>query len=273
MKVLFVTGMLACLCLGVQAQESDKETVADVYHSLEVENRLLLFVEELNAISANVLRSNQEQLNKADKKLLAIDRKWTVYSQAHLEVIAADEALMNIVADYQENKQAVADSIQVRWHQLDSFETFLTAEKCIGEQMDVYKQMFETAKQYALFKQQALLLEKLKAKEQLSFAELTKHYEASKAVADEFPSFGRRMEKVEEQYIELKGLSEKIQAAEYKPFLDRIKDYLYSFAAVAILLMFINMVQSKIQAYRQMRKGAEEYKKMMQRNDNEYPTI
>lgn len=78
---------------------------------------------------------------------------------------------------------------------------------------------------------------------------------------------------MEEEYIELKGLSEKIQAAEYKPFLDRIKDYLYSFAAVAILLMFINMIQSKVQAYKQMRKSAEEYKKMLQRNDNEYPSI
>lgn len=273
MKVLSVIGMLVCLCWGVQAQEPDKETVVDAYHSLEVESRLLLFMEELNAVSANVMRFNQDQLDKADKKLLAIDHKWMVYSQAHQEVIAADEALMNIVADYQENKQAVTDSIQRCRQQLDSFEIFQAAEKYIGKQMDVYKQMFETAKQYTLLKQQTPLLEKLKAKEQLSFAELTKHYEASKAVADEFPSFGRRMEKVEEQYIELKGLSEKIQAAEYKPFLDRIKDYLYSFAAVAILLMFINMVQSKIQAYRQMRKGAEEYKKMMQRNDNEYPTI
>ena len=55
--------------------------------------------------------------------------------------------------------------------------------------------------------------------------------------------------------------------------MERIKDYLYSFAAVAILLMFVNMIYSKIQAYKQMRKSAEEYKKMLQRNENEFPTI
>jgi len=38
-------------------------------------------------------------------------------------------------------------------------------------------------------------------------------------------------------------------------------------------LMFVNMIYSKIQAYKQIRKSAEEYKQMLQRNDNEFPTI
>lgn len=273
MKVLFVIGMLVCMGLELQAQESDKETVVDAYRSLDVEGRLLLFMEELDAIAADVMRSNQGQLDKMDKKILAIDHKWMLYSQAHQELIAADETLMNVVAGYQENKQMVTDSIQARRHQLESFDTFQAAEKYMKGQTDVYKEMLETSQNYALVKQQAPLLEKLKAKEQLSFAELTGHYEAAKAVVGEFPLLAPRMEKMEELYIEMKGWSEKIQAAEYKPFLERIKDYLYSFAAVAILLMFVNMVQSKIQAYKQMRKSAEEYKKMLQQNDNEFPTI
>ena len=81
------------------------------------------------------------------------------------------------------------------------------------------------------------------------------------------------MEELEEEYIEIKGLSEKIQTAEYKPFLTRIKDYLYSFAAVAMLLMFANMVQAKIQAFQQMRKSAKEYQELLKKNEEEIPSI
>ena len=270
MRLLTVIGvMLACLCSGVQAQEK----ISGSFESLEVEGRLLLFMEELDALCANVSLSNREQLLKADKSLSVIDKKWNLYSQAQQETIAADEHLMEIVANYQENKQMVTDSIQVRLHQLDSFDTFKEAETFIKGQTASYQEMLETSQQYSLLEKQAPLLEKLKAKEQLVFEELSRHYEAAKGAVGEFPILGSRMEKIEEQYIELKTLSEKIQKAEYKPFMERIKDYLYSFAAVAILLMFVNMVQSKIQAYKQMRKSAEEYKKMLQRNDNEYPSI
>ena len=273
MKVLSIIWMVIfCFCMEIQAQENEKE-LTSLSQSLEVEGRLLLFLDELDALAANVLRSNQEQLKKADKSLMAIDKKWSVYSQAHQEAIAADEELMNIVVSYQENKQSVTDSIQGRLHQLDSFETFQNAEKFIRGQADAYKEMFETSQKYALLKQQIPLLEKLKLKEQLAFAEITGHYESAKSISNEFSILLPKMETLEEQYIELKVMSEKIQAAEYKPFLDRIKDYLYSFAAVAILLMFVNMIQSKIQAYKQMRKSAEEYKKMLQRNENEYPSI
>lgn len=273
MKQLAVIGvLLACCCLGIQAQE-EKGMLPDSFESLEVEGRLLLFMEELDALSANVSHYNREQLRKADKSLLVIDNKWNLYSQANQGVIATDEHLMEIVASYQENKQMVTDSIQVRLHQLDAFDTFHEAESFIMGQVASYQEMHETSQKYSLLEKQAPLLEKLKAKEQLSFEELTGHYETAKSVVKEFPLLNPRMEKIEEQYIELKSLSEKIQKAEYKPFLERAKDYLYSFAAVAILLMFVNMVLSKIQAYKQIRKSAEEYKKMLQKNENEYPSI
>ena len=40
-----------------------------------------------------------------------------------------------------------------------------------------------------------------------------------------------------------------------------------------MLLMFVNMVQAKVQAYKQMKKSAEEYKKMMQGDQQDFPTI
>ena len=273
LKIGMIGLMLMFFCLGLQAQEEHSQSTSDRFEELEVEGRLLLFIEELDALSARILRSDEGQLRKADKKVLAIDNKWNLYSQVHQAMIAADEQLMEIVVRYQENKQMVTDSIQAQLHKLESFDAFQKAEHAMDEQQKIYTEWYETSQEYSLLKQQASLLEKLKVKEQLVFAEITTQYEASKAISQEFPVLHPRMKKMEEEYIELKGLSEKIQAAEYKPFLDRIKDYLYSFAAVAILLMFINMIQSKVQAYKQMRKSAEEYKKMLQRNDNEYPSI
>ena len=84
--------------------------------TLEVEQRLLLFLDELDGVYSKIPRLNQEQLKKADKSLSAIDHKWNVYSQAHQEAIAGNEHLMEIVVSYQENKQMATDSLQYRLH-------------------------------------------------------------------------------------------------------------------------------------------------------------
>ena len=68
-------------------------------------------------------------------------------------------------------------------------------------------------------------------------------------------------------------LSEKIQALEYKPLLERIKDYLYSLAAVAMILLFLNMVQAKIKALKQARENAKKLREMMNNEESDYPTI
>ena len=81
------------------------------------------------------------------------------------------------------------------------------------------------------------------------------------------------MNQITNNYIELKNLSEQIQAAEYKPLFERIKDYLFGLAAVAIVLMFINMIQAKIKAYKQVKETAKKMEKYRQQTDNEYPSI
>lgn len=263
-----------CVFVGVQAQTKGETGSGEtVFGSMEVEHRLLLFVDELTALQKKVSHSNLEQLKVANRSLTAIDHKWMVYSQAQQGAIAADEHLMDIVVSYQANKQMVTDSIQGRQHKLESLQAFLMAEEFLASKDSEYEKMYESSQQYMMLEKLSPLLEKLKGKEQLVYAEVTKHYEAANAASQEFGELKGRMKKVEEQYIQLTNVSEKIQAAEYKPFLERIKDYLYSFAAVAIVLMFFNMIQSKIQAYKQMRKSAEEYKKMLSGNQDEYPTI
>ena len=116
-------------------------------------------------------------------------------------------------------------------------------------------------------------LERVKGKEQLLAEEARGYYERAKGIAQEFDELSPRFSRMEEVYIGLRNTSENIQALEYKPWIQRVKDYLYSFAAVALILMFLNMLQAKWKAFKQARENARKLAQMMNREENEYPTI
>lgn len=268
--IFFACALLLSLGSGIKAQTSGDSISFDM---LELEGKLLLFVDKIDAISADVTYANLEQLAKAEKEITSIDNKWNMFTQAYQLDIALDEKLLNLVTRYQEDKQQLTDTIQFLKHRLESFDAFMAAEIYIERQKEPYNKRLEEAKRYSQMEKLAPMLEKLKAKEQQFFAELEKNYEKAKEVAQTYDLLQDRMKKLEENYIELKIISDTIQATEYKPFIERIKDYLLSFAAVAIILMFINMVHAKIQSYKQLRKSAEEYKKALMGNDEETPSI
>ena len=270
----FFALILCFVCFtATWAQDTPAEAKVDPFAALEVRGRLSLFIEEIETLLANVSSAKQKQLKKAEKSLKAVENKWTLYSTAHGDVIASEESLMEVVVAYEERKQLLADSIASQLHKLDSYDKFESAEVFIESQIEPYNELYNKAVEYSMLKQTASLLEKLKTKEGLTFSDITARYEDSKTISEEYPALKKRMEELEEEYIEIKGLSEKIQTAEYKPFLTRIKDYLYSFAAVAMLLMFANMVQAKIQAFQQMRKSAKEYQELLKKNEEEIPSI
>lgn len=268
--IFFACALLLSLGSGIKAQTSGDSISFDM---LELEGKLLLFVDKIDAISADVTYANLEQLAKAEKEITSIDNKWNMFTQAYQLDIALDEKLLNLVTRYQEDKQQLTDTIQFLKHRLESFDAFMAAEIYIERQKEPYNKRLEEAKRYSQMEKLAPMLEKLKAKEQQFFAELEKNYEKAKEAAQTYDLLQDRMKKLEENYIELKIISDTIQATEYKPFIERIKDYLLSFAAVAIILMFINMVHAKIQSYKQLRKSAEEYKKALMGNDEDTPSI
>lgn len=268
--IFFACALLLSLGSGIKAQTSGDSISFDM---LELEGKLLLFVDKIDAISADVNYANLEQLAKAEKEITSIDNKWNMFTQAYQLDIALDEKLLNLVTRYQEDKQQLTDTIQFLKHRLESFDAFMAAEIYIERQKESYNKRLEEAKRYSQMEKLAPMLEKLKAKDQQFLAELEKNYEKAKEAAQTYDLLQDRMKKLEENYIELKIISDTIQATEYKPFIERIKDYLLSFAAVAIILMFINMVHAKIQSYKQLRKSAEEYKKALMGNDEETPSI
>lgn len=261
--------LVLALCPNLRGQNG----FADGLQLLEIEGRMLGFYDQLSDISDRIHRATADELVEAGQQVTAIDTKWNAYYQLRQAEIAADDSLLQIVADYQLIRQSVLDSIAGRKHYFDSQKSFSEAEAFICSQDTAYERLYKTAFEYSLVKSLAPELDKVKGKEQLLFAEVQSRYENAKALQEEFGELQLRFLKVEEKYIGLKNTSEKIQALEFKPWFDRIKDYLYGLAAVALILMFANMVQAKIKALKQARENAKKLRQMMNKDEDDYPTI
>ena len=80
------------------------------------------------------------------------------------------------------------------------------------------------------------------------------------------------MKGMEKKFVQLQSVSAKIQEMEYKPFIQRIKDYLLGLAAVAILMMFVNLLSQKLKQLKAAREQAKKMKESMM-GQKEYPTI
>ena len=83
------------------------------------------------------------------------------------------------------------------------------------------------------------------------------------------------MKVLEEQFVVMKSVSEKVQALEYKPLFQRVKDYIMGLAAVSIILLFISMMISKYKAYKSKLDNLKKMNEMMnkQGKGTQYPTI
>lgn len=253
-------------------QNGEQDLFIEETQLLEIENRMLYFYNQLQEITNKLPLNTAENISKTKQQVLAIDNKWEIYCQSRQSEIANDDSLLQIVANYQQTKQDLLDSISYKAHYLDVLANFDQAEQFITSQDSIYQQFYETAVKYSLLKQLAPQLEALKGKEQLLFSDLQAKYETAKGITQEFNELQPRFLEIEENFIMLKNCSDKIQAQAYKPLFQKIKDYLYGLAAVTIILMYINMIQAKIKALKQARENAKKFSQMM-KDENDYPTI
>ena len=251
---------------------------ADVMIDTEVEiqsigDRLRSYVEDVEKLSRQVGIVPERKLKQVENSLSRLNAKHTLYCQAQQLYIAMDDSLMNLVAQYQEIGQMVSDSIQRQQQRFQWLEDFNQAERFIFAQDSAYQRLLKQSMLLSQIEKTAPALEKLKGQEQLLFADVDAHFQKAKVAAESTPALKKRQTQLEEKYIELKNSSEKIQAAEYMPLLDRIKDKLMGIAAVGIILMFFNMVVSKIQGYKKMRENAKQMEEMLRKSKDNYPKI
>ena len=256
--------------------------------SADITERMLLFQEEvmqLHALSRfrvdidmdmpltepllDVVGDRIRALNAA---LNSFTVRWNTYSQAQQVYVADNDDLLNKVAQIQQIRQAVADSMAARQQQYDQLTAFCKAEQMIYGNDKTYRQLYKQAAQLSLSPKLAGRLEKVKAEEQVLFADIQTNYAQAKTSAEAFPGLKLRMKGMDSKFFELQSVSTKIQEMAYKPFIQRIKDYLFGLAAVAILLLFFNLMSSKLKVIKQARDKAKSLKDMASGQHN-YPTI
>lgn len=251
----------------MNAQQSEE----DELFVINIKVELRQFIDEMNELFSDIAKSKQDEMPKIERDLKSLDVRWNMYYQMQMGAVS-DDSIPKMVAEYELLKQAINDTIAIRKHTQELMRDFNNAECFIFSQDTIYQCLYDTVMGLSLVKTLASDLEMKKGKEQILFAEIEKNHAVAKASADEEPLLNGRMSKIEEKYVALKILSQKIQAAEYKPLFQRIKDYLFGIAAVAIVLMFINMAQAKIKALKQARENAKKYKNLFN-NDDDIPCI
>lgn len=287
-SLLILMIFLTLMPLTAQAQEEGtmKEELDSTV--IEIEERILLFQEELNQIYAltrfqinidmempltePLLNAVSGRLTSLTNALNSFKVRWSTYSQAQQVYLADNDTLLNQTAMIEQAQQMVTDTLALRQQQFDQLNAFTKAEKFIWGQDKKYRQLYKQAAQYSLSPKLASKLEKVKAEEATLTSELQTSYDQAKAAAESFPGLDLRMQSMEKKYVELQSVSAKIQAMEYKPIIQRIKDYLIGLAAVAILMMFVNLFSQKLKQLKQLRDQAKKMKEAMG-GHHEYPTI
>ena len=287
-KLLTALILWSVMPLTAWAQNADEYYEEPDSTYADIQARMVVFQEELiqlgalsrfrmdvdmeMPLTAPLLDAVGNRIRQLTIAVNSFTSRWNAYSQAQQVYIAENDSLLNKMAEIQQMQQMVADTLASRKAQFDQLSAFAKAESVIWGQDKIYQRLYKEATQYSMAPQLAAKLEKVKAEEQAKFADISKYYAQAKEAAETFPGLALRMKAIDDKYFQLQTVSAKIQEMAYKPFIQRVKDYLLGLAAVAMLLMFMNLAKSKLKAAKAAREQAKKMKEMMDGEHN-YPTI
>ena len=255
--------------------ESRLSQFSDDFQQLQLVGSISLTPDAKMGINKNFVSVLEGRMNTYNQRYNSLEVMWNTYTQAQQMDIANDDDLMTMVANIEAKKQAVKDTLDAKAEMVKAISDFVAADQFIISQVNVYKKLYKRAFKLSLTKQLAPQLEKAKAREQLVFGKLQASYDAAKAATELVPSLQPRMNVLDEQFVVMKSVSEKVQALEYKPLIQRVKDYLMGLAAVAIILLFLSMIIARYKAYKDKLASLKKVNEMMskQGKDTQYPMI
>lgn len=273
-----------------EEQEFNEEDYEANINVIELQEKIDVFLDELNELQNSFTRpfkiTKDQRLSKTymkrlsddvksnERKLKSFDLRWNIFYQTEQSAIATDEELMTMVDDLNSIKSAVEDSIESRQDIVQAIKDFNAAEKFFAEQDTIYRALGRKAMELSLASTTAPQLENLKVKEQILFGDIQSHYEKAKKGSQFFKVSPQEIDNLDNRYAALKNMSAKIQQMAYVPWIQRIKDYLIGVAAVAIIIMFINMLFSKFKAAKKMKDNLKKYQDTINRNENnDLPSI
>ena len=248
---------------------------SDDFQQLQMAGSMSLDPDAKLGINKNFVSALEGRMNTYNQRYNSLDVMWTTYTQAQQMDIANDEDLMTMVANIEAKKQSVKDTLDAKTEMVKAISDFVEADQFIMSQVNVYKKLYKRAFKLSLLKKLSPQLEKAKAREQLVFEKLQASYNSAKAATELVPSLQPRMNVLDEQFVVMKSVSEKVQALEYKPLFQRVKDYIMGLAAVAIILLFVSMMLTKYKAYKDKVANLKKVNEIMnkQGKDTQYPMI
>ena len=276
---------------AARAQEATGEEPAiDERTRLEIQTRLDQYLEGMtrihDAVVARLPISNDVQFTEGYLKMIdhrlksmetnmkSIGVRWDNYCPLQQWAISQDEGLMASVETFEILRQEATDSMEVRKQQVLTMQAFLDAQAMFERLDTAYNTIGKKAFSLSLTAKTAPLLEKEKKKEAILFAQVEEKFALAQQAGQYHLVSPERMAELEDSYAALKNKSDTIQAMTYKPLIQRVKDYLLGLAAVAVLLMFVSMVSSKVKTIKSMRENAKKLKESMKLNGmDDYPTI
>ena len=232
------------------------------------------FLDDLAGLSADIpVAKTANAVTTLRRRLTGLQVRWDAYYALMQMDIAQSEVLLELVAQLQDERQTATEAIEHQQQVVEAIVRFGEAEQQFPAFEKSYEELEQEAVSYSFIAKTAKQLAQVKGKEQLLFQEVDKQFMAAKEAMELAPALADAGARLETRYLALKEKSEMIQAAAYKSPIERVKDYVMTFAGVAIILMFLSMVQTKIKAIKTARENAKQYQEMLQKNNPEIPTI
>ena len=266
--------LIALLCANsLFAQDGGGIDEYDAY-TLTVQARLSQFNSDMQELCSHIATASSAGIVDLKRNFNSLDIRWNTYCNAQQGYIADKEQLLAIVAQYQQTRQMVLDSIDHCSMRLNAETVFNEAFGFMTSKLTEYDALIKKCDKLSLSEKTAPQLERLQASEQLTFNDITVRYQSAKQAVVTNPSLAGREQALDNLYLDLSSRSGQVQDAKYKPFIERIKDYLLGFAAVAIVLMFVSMIQNKIVATKQMRESLKKLKEQyIKEGQDDIPSI
>lgn len=290
-KVLsYLLGMGLLLMPWALCAQDAGEQALDEGTRLEIQGRLNQYLDAMGRIydsctarlpvsndvrvTDGYLRMIDHRLKNLEQGIKSLEVRWNNYYPLQQWEISLDEGLLSSVERFELMKQEATDSLAVRKQMLEALQAFSDAQSYMEGLDSTYNRMGKLAFELSLTSKTAPLLEKQKKKEEILFAAVQEKFDKAQEAGRFNLVSPERMENLEDLYAALKNKSETIQGMQYKPLIARIKDYLMGLAAVAVLLMFVGMVRSRIKAAKQVRENMKKYQEQLKLNGkDDYPTI
>lgn len=238
----------------------------------QISEDMTAYIVEVLDVEAYIATASPEDIQMLKMRMESVDVRWQAYTQVEMMEITASPVLVDLLSQYKMAFVATSDSLANQQRRMDALRTFNQSAAYIMQSRTKYNDLSNKALEYSLVKQTEAQLANVKAQEAILMTQVDKHLQEAVEAASFSEEAKLKLPELQQQYVEIKVLSEKIQQAVYKPWLERVKDYVLTFAGIAIILIFINFIITKIKALKQARDLARKYKDMLSDNDD-YPTI